>query len=202
MPGQRAPPSLSGLPEVRVGPYEWEQVDVPPYPLCAFGFVRDDLKALYGKQYQSDWWGVALRMGRAPFVSKFRGARNASFESFAPIGRALAPVRRHLIRGRAAALQGGTAVGQESVSAMGFETASPFLQLVASSAEFGDLLRSSVGDSPQSVALALAARPEFVCPPCSLEPLEVSAGAVFAIVTRAPHSVRLIGGAHPACREG
>ena len=98
-------------------------------------------------------------MGRAPFDSKFCAARHPLFESYAPIERSLAPVYRHLVRGRAAVLQGGAAAGQESVGSMGFETASPHAQLGVTSAGFGDPLRSYVEDMTQSVVLAIAIRP-------------------------------------------
>ena len=130
-------------------------------------------------------------MGRAPCDSTFSAGRHALFESSAPIERFLAPVYRHLIRGRAAALQGGTAVYQGSVSSTGFETSLSIARLGVSSAELGGLLRSYAGDIPRSVALVIAARPELVGPSGTHEPLRVIAGTVFAMVTRASYSVRL-----------
>ena len=130
-------------------------------------------------------------MGRAPFDLKFRAVWHALFESFAPFERGLAPVYRHLIRGRAATLRVDAAADQESVSSFGFEKALSFLQFGASSAELGDLLRSYVEEIPQSVALVIAARPELVGPSGTLEPLGVTAGTVFAMVTRASCSARL-----------
>ena len=73
-------------------------------------------------------------MGRAPVDSKFCAVWYALFESLVPIGRGLAPVFRYLIRGRAAVTLGTAPLYKEDVSALGFETASPFVPLGVTSA--------------------------------------------------------------------
>ena len=179
----QSPRSFCSAPKCVLGHLNGKQVIAPPRPLRASGLERDESKPVYSERYQSDWWDVAFEIGRAPFDSKFCALRNALSES-------LAPIYRHLIRGSAAAVRGGSAAGQESVSSMGFETASSLVQLGAFSAELGDLLLSYVEDVPKSVAPAIAAGPELAGSSGSLGPLGVIAGVAFAMVARSAFSAR------------
>ena len=100
------------------------------------------------------------------------------------------PVYRHLIRARAAALQGSSVVDREHVRCMAYERVSSIWKSGVLAAEFGDPLRSFVDSLPQSVVLATAAHSGLVGPIGSIEPLGVSDGAVFAFVARASYAAR------------
>ena len=129
-------------------------------------------------------------MGCAPFDSKFCVVRRALFESFAPIERGLALLRRHSIRTRAAVLRGDPVPEQAGVRPLGFEVVSSLSKLGASATELGGLLRSYVGDIPQSVVRVIATRAGLVGQSGTLELLGVIAGMVFATVTRASFMAR------------
>ena len=134
------------------------RVSLPPYPLRALGLGRRELRTLYGDDRYADWRDDELEIGRAPRGAKFCAVRHASFESFVPIGRGLAPVFRYLIRSRAAVLRGTVPHGQEDVPAMSFESAPSFVQLGVTSADVGALPRSYVGGIPPSVVSVIGAR--------------------------------------------
>ena len=100
----RSPEPTWPPPQCVSGRLNGKRANAPQHPSRAPGLEGDELRALFGENHQSDWWGAAFEMGRAPFDSKFCTVWHALFELFFPIERGLAPAYRHLIRPRASGL--------------------------------------------------------------------------------------------------
>ena len=146
---------------------------------------------LRGRPGAAGWWGKKFQLGRAPFDSKYCAAWHALFESLAPGDRALAPVYRFPLRARGAKLRGETAPDSKAVYQMAFDTVSQTIDLGASSAELGSVLRAYVEDSPPHIVETVAEREELVGDAGQLRPYGVIVGIVFSMVTRTSHGARL-----------
>ena len=78
----------------------------PKFPLRTLGPHVGAVRETFGSADAFSWRGESSEMGRAPFGGEYCAAWRALFESFAPLERAPAPARRHLLRARHAVAMG------------------------------------------------------------------------------------------------
>ena len=164
----------------------------PKFPLCASGISQSTLRELRGAADASAWWDEPFEMGRASRGAKYCAAGRALFESFASLGRVVAPVYRHLLRARHAVLLGhGDPSCAEEMGSAAYQTVTSVLSLRVTPAELCELSRAYVDTIPEFVTRAVGARVDLVGQDGSLQQLGVVAGMVFAMLARASSPARL-----------
>ena len=159
--------------------------------VCDVGLSRNEVGKLRGHPGAANWWDKEFRLNRAPFDPEYCAVWHALFESFALVGRALAPVYRFLTRSRGAKLRGEALPDSEAVCQMAPDTVSQTIDLGAPPVELERALRAYVEDIAPPVVLTITGRDELVGESGQLKPYGVIAGTVFARVARASYSARL-----------
>ena len=122
------------------------------------------MNRLYGRPGCADWWDSEFEIDRAPFRSRCCAVWRVLFESFAPVGRALAPVYRLMIRARGSLIRGESAPNRTDVQSVAFETASSLWKLGVPQSELESGLRAYVGDIHGAATSIIAQRHELVGP--------------------------------------